>query len=135
KNEHWFSKTPYGDLELTINLSKPEKDPVAIAAEKNKKAASYPVCLLCKENVGYQGRVDHPARQNHRMIPVELNGEQWFLQFSPYVYYNEHAIVLSAKHEPMKISKAGFDRLLAFVEQFPHYFVGSNADLPIVGGS
>lgn len=135
KNEHWLSPTPYGDLEITINLSKPEKDPVAIAAEKNKQAVSYPKCLLCKENVGYSGRVDHPARQNHRIIPVELEGAQWFLQFSPYVYYNEHAIVLSGKHEPMKISKAGFNRLLAFIEQFPHYFVGSNADLPIVGGS
>ncbi|MBS4223218.1 UDP-glucose--hexose-1-phosphate uridylyltransferase [Lederbergia citrea] len=135
KNEHWYSSTPYGDLEITINLSKPEKDPVVIAAEKNNVTISYPDCLLCKENVGYAGRVDHPARQNHRIIPVDLNGNQWFLQFSPYVYYNEHAIVFSGEHEPMKISKAGFERLLAFVEQYPHYFVGSNADLPIVGGS
>ncbi|MBO0994705.1 UDP-glucose--hexose-1-phosphate uridylyltransferase [Bacillus sp. SD088] len=135
KNEHWFSPTPYGDLEITINLSKPEKDPIAISAEKTKKTFSYPKCLLCKENTGYSGRVDHPARQNHRIIPVELEGEQWYLQFSPYVYYNEHAIVFSGEHVPMKISKKGFHRLLAFVEQFPHYFVGSNADLPIVGGS
>ncbi|MCR2823003.1 UDP-glucose--hexose-1-phosphate uridylyltransferase [Lederbergia panacisoli] len=136
KNEHWFSPTPYGDLEITINLSKPEKDPVAIAANRNKKeAATYPKCLLCKENVGYAGRVDHPARQNHRIIPVNLNGEEWFLQYSPYVYYNEHAIVFSGEHRPMKISKAGFERLLAFAEQFPHYFIGSNADIPIVGGS
>ncbi|MBS4219311.1 UDP-glucose--hexose-1-phosphate uridylyltransferase [Bacillus sp. FJAT-49711] len=136
KNEHWFSPTPYGDLEITINLSKPEKDPVAIAANRNKKeAATYPKCLLCKENVGYAGRVDHPARQNHRIIPLNLNGEEWFLQFSPYVYYNEHAIVFSGEHRPMKISKAGFERLLAFADQFPHYFIGSNADIPIVGGS
>lgn len=135
KNEHWLSPTPYGDLEITINLSKPEKDPVAIAAEKNKKASSYPKCVLCKENMGYAGRVNHPARQNHRIIPVKLQGETWYLQFSPYVYYNEHAIVLSENHVPMKISKEGFLRLLDFVEQFPHYFIGSNADLPIVGGS
>ena len=135
KNEHWYAPTSYGDLEITINLSKPEKDPVAIAAERGRETFTYPECLLCKENVGYAGRVDHPARQNHRIIPVDLNDQQWYLQFSPYVYYNEHAIVFSGKHHPMKISKAGFDRLLAFVEQFPHYFVGSNADLPIVGGS
>ncbi|WP_078556711.1 UDP-glucose--hexose-1-phosphate uridylyltransferase [Bacillus alkalicellulosilyticus] len=135
KNQHWLSSTEYGNLEITINLSKPEKDPVAIAAAKNMTHSSYPTCLLCKENVGYQGRVDHPARQNHRIIPVTLNGEQWFFQFSPYVYYNEHAIIFSEKHEPMKISKKGFDRLLSFVAQFPHYFVGTNADLPIVGGS
>lgn len=135
KNQHWFSPTPYGDLEITINLSKPEKDPIAISAEKSKKTFSYPKCLLCKENMGYSGRVDHPARQNHRIIPVDLEGERWYLQFSPYVYYNEHAIVFSGEHVPMKISKRGFNRLLAFVEQFPHYFVGSNADLPIVGGS
>ncbi|HEY4552392.1 MAG TPA: UDP-glucose--hexose-1-phosphate uridylyltransferase [Bacillaceae bacterium] len=135
KNEHWYSPTPYGELEITINLSKPEKDPAAIAAERDRAAFTYPECLLCKENVGYAGRLDHPARQNHRVIPVQLNKEQWFLQFSPYVYYHEHAIVFSGEHRPMKISKAGFDRLLDFVEQFPHYFVGSNADLPIVGGS
>ncbi|MYL36484.1 UDP-glucose--hexose-1-phosphate uridylyltransferase [Halobacillus litoralis] len=135
KNKHWYSETEYGDLEITINLSKPEKDPKAIAAAKNKKADSYPDCLLCKENVGYAGRLDHPARDNHRVIPVDLEGEHWFLQYSPYVYYNEHAIVLSREHRPMKISKEGFDRLLDFVDQLPHYFVGSNADLPIVGGS
>ncbi|MCM3111807.1 UDP-glucose--hexose-1-phosphate uridylyltransferase [Lederbergia lenta] len=135
KNEHWYAETPYGDLEITINLSKPEKDPVAIAAEKDKVKIAYPDCLLCKENVGYAGRVDHPSRQNHRIIPVTLNEEQWYLQFSPYVYYNEHAIVFSGEHEPMRISKLGFQRLLDFVDQYPHYFVGSNADLPIVGGS
>jgi UDPglucose--hexose-1-phosphate uridylyltransferase len=135
KNEQWLVPTKYGDLEITINLSKPEKDPKAIMAAKNMKEISYPKCLLCKENAGYAGRVNHPARQNHRIIPVQLNQEQWFLQFSPYVYYNEHAIVLSAEHKPMKIDKETFSRLLQFVDQFPHYFLGSNADLPIVGGS
>lgn len=135
KNKHWYSETEYGALEITINLSKPEKDPQAIAAAKSLKQADYPLCLLCKENVGYQGRVNHPARQNHRIIPVTLQGEQWYIQYSPYVYYNEHAIVFSGEHTPMKISEQGFDRLLAFVEQYPHYFVGTNADLPIVGGS
>ncbi|UOQ94844.1 UDP-glucose--hexose-1-phosphate uridylyltransferase [Halobacillus shinanisalinarum] len=135
KNVHWYSPTSYGDLEITINLSKPEKDPKAIEAAKAKGPVSYPKCLLCKENVGYAGRMDHPARQNHRIIPMELQEERWFLQYSPYVYYNEHAIVFSGEHRPMKISWAGFERLLHFVEQLPHYFVGSNADLPIVGGS
>jgi UDPglucose--hexose-1-phosphate uridylyltransferase len=135
KNEAWLAPTEYGDLEITINLSKPEKDPKAIAAAKNMKQSFYPKCLLCKENAGYAGRVNHPARQNHRIIPVELNNEQWFLQFSPYVYYNEHAIVLAGEHVPMKISKETFVRLLEFVDRFPHYFLGSNADLPIVGGS
>ncbi|SFJ50645.1 UDPglucose--hexose-1-phosphate uridylyltransferase [Halobacillus dabanensis] len=135
KNVHWHSHTTYGNLEITINLSKPEKDPKAIAAAKANTTISYPRCLLCKENVGYAGRLDHPARQNHRLIPMELAGEEWYLQYSPYVYYNEHAIVLSREHRPIKISKEGFDRLLHFVELFPHYFVGSNADLPIVGGS
>ncbi|WP_078410217.1 UDP-glucose--hexose-1-phosphate uridylyltransferase [Priestia abyssalis] len=135
KNEQWLARTEYGDLEITINLSKPEKDPKAIAAAKNMKQSSYPKCLLCKENAGYAGRVNHPARQNHRIISVQLNDEQWFLQFSPYVYYNEHAIVFSAEHTPMKISKETFARLLQFVDQFSHYFLGSNADLPIVGGS
>jgi UDPglucose--hexose-1-phosphate uridylyltransferase len=135
KNEEWLASTPYGNLEITINLSKPEKDPKAIAAAKAVKTSSYPNCLLCKENAGYAGRVNHPARQNHRIIPFELNEEQWFLQFSPYVYYNEHAIVLAGEHVPMKISKETFVRLLEFVERFPHYFLGSNADLPIVGGS
>ncbi|TDL32939.1 UDP-glucose--hexose-1-phosphate uridylyltransferase [Jeotgalibacillus sp. S-D1] len=135
KNEHWYSETEYGNLEITINLSKPEKDPTTIAAEKLAKAVSYPLCLLCKENVGYAGRINHPARTSHRVIPVTLSDENWFLQYSPYVYYNEHAIVFSADHRPMKIEKEGFGRLLHFVDQFPHYFVGSNADLPIVGGS
>jgi UDPglucose--hexose-1-phosphate uridylyltransferase len=135
KNEHWYSPTDYGDIEITINLSKPEKDPKAIEASKNMKSSSYPDCLLCKENVGYAGRLNHPARQNLRVIPFEIGNETWNIQFSPYVYYNEHAIVFLDKHEPMKISKRTFDRLLEFVEKFPHYFVGSNADLPIVGGS
>lgn len=135
KNEHWFSKTEYGDIEITINLSKPEKDPKEIEAAKTLTASSYPECLLCKENLGYAGRVNHPARQNLRMIPIELTNEQWFLQFSPYVYYNEHAIVVKGEHHPMKISLETFERLLEFIEIFPHYFLGSNADLPIVGGS
>ncbi|RSK26239.1 UDP-glucose--hexose-1-phosphate uridylyltransferase [Bacillus sp. HMF5848] len=135
KNEHWFADTNYGQIEITINLSKPEKDPKEIAAAKQIKNSSYPECLLCKENVGYAGRLNHPARQNLRTIPVDLDGEKWHLQFSPYVYYNEHAIVLKDSHEPMKISKRTFERLLAFTSIFPHYFLGSNADLPIVGGS
>ncbi|SIS42324.1 UDP-glucose--hexose-1-phosphate uridylyltransferase [Salimicrobium flavidum] len=136
KNKEWISETAYGNMEITINLSKPEKDPKAIAAARlTGEDEKYPKCLLCKENVGYAGRLDHPARDNHRIVPVELEGEEWFFQYSPYVYYGEHAIVLSREHRPMKISRDGFDRLLGFVEQFPHYFVGSNADLPIVGGS
>jgi UDPglucose--hexose-1-phosphate uridylyltransferase len=135
KNEHWFASTDYGQLEITINLSKPEKDPKAIAAAKSIKQSSYPKCLLCKENVGYQGRVNHPARQNLRTIPIHLDDEIWHLQFSPYVYYNEHAIVFLEEHNPMKITKRTFERLLEFVEKLPHYFLGSNADLPIVGGS
>ena len=135
KNEHWYSPTEYGDMEITINLSKPEKDPKAIAAAKLLKESSYPKCLLCKENVGYAGRVNHPARQNLRTIPVTLNDEGWYLQYSPYVYYHEHSILFRGDHVPMKISKQTFTRLLAFVHQYPHYFVGSNADLPIVGGS
>ncbi|TCN16404.1 UDPglucose--hexose-1-phosphate uridylyltransferase [Bacillus sp. BK006] len=135
KNEQWLVSTEYGDLEITINLSKPEKDPEAIIAAKNIKQTSYPKCLLCKENAGYSGRINYSARQNHRIIPVELNKEQWFLQFSPYVYYNQHAIVFSGDHRPMKISRKTIERLLEFVHQFPHYFLGSNADLPIVGGS
>ena len=131
----WVTSTEYGDIDITINLSKPEKDPKAIAAALKMKQNSYPMCMLCPENVGYAGRVNHPARQNHRIIPVDLNGEEWCLQYSPYVYYNEHCILLNSKHVPMKISKDGFKRLFAFVEKFPHYFVGSNADLPIVGGS
>lgn len=135
KNEHWYSETEYGNLEITINLSKPEKDPKAIAAAKVLKQSSYPKCLLCKENVGYQGRINHPARQNHRIIPVTLNNQQWYFQYSPYVYYNEHAIIFSKEHIPMQISKKSFEKLLSFVELYPHYFVGTNADLPIVGGS
>ncbi|WP_347862296.1 UDP-glucose--hexose-1-phosphate uridylyltransferase [Salimicrobium sp. PL1-032A] len=136
KNKKWFSETEYGRMEITINLSKPEKDPKAIAAARNEQEEeTYPKCLLCKENVGYAGRLDHPARDNHRIIPMDLEGEEWFFQYSPYVYYQEHAIVLSRSHRPMKISGQGFDRLLGFIEQMPHYFIGSNADLPIVGGS
>lgn len=135
KNESWFTETEYGNLEITINLSKPEKDPKEIAAAKHAKQANYPKCLLCKENVGFAGRVNHPARQNLRTIPLQLGDENWHLQFSPYVYYNEHAIVFKEKHEPMKITKNTFERLLKFVKKFPHYFLGSNADLPIVGGS
>ena len=131
----WVTRTPYGDLDITINLSKPEKDPRAIAAAKAAPQSGYPKCLLCKENEGYAGRLNHPARQNHRVIPVTINGEDWFLQYSPYVYYNEHCIVFNGRHTPMKIEKATFRKLLDFVKQFPHYFVGSNADLPIVGGS
>ena len=135
QNITWKTATEYGDIDITINLSKPEKDPKAIAAAKNMKSSSYPKCLLCKENVGYAGRVNHPARQNLRIIPFTLQDEEWNLQYSPYSYYNEHCIVLSSKHEPMLINKNTFDRNLEFVEKFPHYFIGSNADLPIVGGS
>ncbi|MCI6254274.1 UDP-glucose--hexose-1-phosphate uridylyltransferase [Eubacterium coprostanoligenes] len=131
----WITKTEYGDIDITINLSKPEKDPKAIAAALKMKATSYPKCLLCKENEGYMGRINHPARQNHRIIPMTLGGESFFMQYSPYVYYNEHCIVFNAEHTPMKIDKSAFAKLLDFVEKFPHYFVGSNADLPIVGGS
>ena len=131
----WQAATAYGDMDITINLSKPEKDPRAIAAAKAAPQSGYPKCLLCKENEGYAGRINHPARQNHRVIPVTINGEDWFLQYSPYVYYNEHCIVFNGRHTPMKIEKATFRKLLDFVKQFPHYFVGSNADLPIVGGS
>ncbi|RNA68510.1 UDP-glucose--hexose-1-phosphate uridylyltransferase [Alteribacter keqinensis] len=135
KNQSWLTETEYGNMEITINLSKPEKDPKEIAKAKQIKGADYPKCLLCKENVGYAGRLNHPARQNLRTIPVKLNDEGWQIQFSPYVYYNEHAIVLNDNHTPMKISKDTFKRLLSFVDQYPHYFIGSNADLPIVGGS
>ena len=131
----WVTKTPYGDLDITINLSKPEKDPKAIAAAKLAKQSGYPKCLLCRENEGYAGRVNHPARQNHRIIPVTINGSQWGFQYSPYVYYNEHCIVFNSQHVPMRIEHATFCKLFDFVKQFPHYFVGSNADLPIVGGS
>ena len=135
KDQKWVTKTPYGDLDITINLSKPEKDPKAIAAAKNAKQAGYPKCLLCIENEGYAGRVNHPARQNHRIIPVTINDSRWGFQYSPYVYYNEHCIVFNSQHVPMKIEHATFCKLFDFVKQFPHYFVGSNADLPIVGGS
>lgn len=135
KNLEWTSPTLYGDLELTINLSKPEKDPKAIAAAKNIKSSSYPKCLLCRENEGYFGTLNHPARQNLRLIPITLSNEDWFIQYSPYVYYNEHSIIFSSKHVPMKISRSSIEKLLDFTEQYPHYFVGSNADLPIVGGS
>lgn len=131
----WITKTEYGDIDITINLSKPEKDPKAIAAALKMKTTSYPKCALCKENEGYMGRVNHPARQNHRIIPMTLGGDNFYLQYSPYVYYNEHCIVFNAEHTPMKIDRAAFVKLLDFVEKFPHYFVGSNADLPIVGGS
>lgn len=135
KDLKWKTATEYGDIDITINLSKPEKDPKAIAAAKNLPSSSYPKCLLCKENEGYSGRINHPARQNHRIIPITLNNEKWFFQYSPYVYYNEHCIIFKSEHEPMKISKESFIRLLDFTERFPHYFIGSNADLPIVGGS
>ena len=135
KDMKWVAPTAYGDLDITINLSKPEKDPKAIAAAKNAKQSGYPKCLLCMENEGYAGRVNHPARQNHRIIPVTINDSQWGFQYSPYVYYNEHCIVFNSQHVPMKIEKATFQKLFDFVKQFPHYFVGSNADLPIVGGS
>ena len=135
KDKKWVDPTKYGDLDITINLSKPEKDPKAIAAAKNTKQSGYPKCLLCRENEGYAGRVNHPARQNHRIIPVIINDSQWGFQYSPYVYYNEHCIVFNSQHVPMKIERATFCKLFDFVKQFPHYFVGSNADLPIVGGS
>ena len=131
----WVTKTEYGDIDITINLSKPEKDPKAIAAAKNTKQSSYPQCQLCYENVGYAGRINHPARQNHRVIPITINNQDWSFQYSPYVYYNEHCIVFNNQHTPMKIDKAVFRKLFDFVKLFPHYFVGSNADLPIVGGS
>ncbi len=131
----WITKTEYGDIDITINLSKPEKDPKAIAAALKMKAASYPKCLLCKENEGYAGRINHPARQNHRIIPMTLANTPFFMQYSPYVYYNEHCIVFNAEHTPMKIERGAFEKLLDFIELFPHYFIGSNADLPIVGGS
>lgn len=131
----WTAPTGYGDLDITINLSKPEKDPKAIAAARDLPASEYPKCQLCAENEGYAGRVNHPARQNHRIVPIKINGSDWFLQYSPYVYYNEHCICFNRNHTPMKIDRACFAKLMDFVGQFPHYFVGSNADLPIVGGS
>lgn len=135
KDRMWTAPTPYGDLVITINLSKPEKDPKAIVAAKNAPQSGYPKCALCRENEGYLGSANQAARGNHRLIPLELGGEPWFLQYSPYVYYNEHCIVLSHEHRPMKVSRQSISRLLEFVTFLPHYFVGSNADLPIVGGS
>ena len=135
KDLRWKVPSPYGEIDITINLSKPEKDPKAIAAAKLQKQSGYPKCLLCPENEGFAGSLTKPARQNHRIIPVTLAGEEWYLQYSPYVYYNEHCIVLSKEHRPMKIDRKTFERMLDFVTLFPHYFIGSNADLPIVGGS
>ena len=135
KDLRWKTKTDYGDLDITINLSKPEKDPKAIAAAKSAPQSGYPKCQLCPENEGYAGRMNHPARENHRIVPITVAGANWFLQYSPYVYYNEHCIVFNAAHTPMVIDKSAFAKLLDFVTLFPHYFVGSNADLPIVGGS
>lgn len=135
KDVKWVTNTEYGELDITINLSKPEKDPKAIAAAKNAAQSGYPKCLLCRENEGYAGRINHPARQNHRVIPLKINNQDWCLQYSPYVYYNEHCIVFNSEHTPMQINRDTFKKLLDFVAIFPHYFVGSNADLPIVGGS
>ena len=135
KDLKWKTATPYGELDITINLSKPEKDPKAIAAAKNAPQSGYPKCMLCKENVGYAGRLSHPARQNLRTIPLRINGSDWMMQYSPYVYYNEHCICFNCAHTPMSINHETFGKLLDFVEYLPHYFVGSNADLPIVGGS
>ena len=135
KDQKWKDDSEYGEIDHTINLSKPEKDPKAIAAARNSKTAAYPKCQLCMENEGYAGRVNHPARENHRIIPITINGSRWGFQYSPYVYYNEHCIVLNGEHVPMKIDRAAFMKLFDFVRQFPHYFLGSNADLPIVGGS
>ncbi len=135
KDMRWKYASDYGEMDITINLSKPEKDPKAIAAAKNAPQTAYPKCQLCRENEGYAGRLNHPARANHRIIPITVCGEDWCLQYSPYVYYNEHCIVFNSKHVPMKIDRSAFEKLLDFVKDFPHYFVGSNADLPIVGGS
>ncbi len=135
RDMRWKYASGFGEMDITINLSKPEKDPKAIAAAKNAPQSSYPKCQLCKENEGYAGRMNHPARANHRIIPITMGGKDWCLQYSPYVYYNEHCIVFNAEHIPMKIDKSAFRKLLDFVTLFPHYFVGSNADLPIVGGS
>lgn len=135
KDVKWKTRTEYGEMDITINLSKPEKDPKAIAAARNAPSSSYPACLLCKENVGYAGRINHAARQNHRIIPLRLSGKEWGLQYSPYGYYNEHCIVFSSTHTPMQINRETFMNLFDFVKLFPHYTIGSNADLPIVGGS
>ena len=135
KDMRWKYASEYGEMDITINLSKPEKDPKAIAAAKNAPQNAYPKCQLCVENEGYAGRMNHPARANHRIIPIDICGQDWRLQYSPYVYYNEHCIVFNSQHVPMKIDEGAFEKLLDFVRVFPHYFVGSNADLPIVGGS
>ena len=135
KDMKWTVDSPYGVIDITVNLSKPEKDPKAIAAAKAAKASSYPKCQLCVENEGYAGRVNHPARENHRIIPIVVNDSKWGFQYSPYVYYNEHCIVFNGEHTPMKIERATFVKLFDFIKLFPHYFLGSNADLPIVGGS
>ena len=135
RDMRWKFESEYGPMDITINLSKPEKDPKAIAAAKNAPQSSYPKCQLCRENEGYAGRMNHPARENHRIIPITVANSDWCLQYSPYVYYNEHCIVFNAQHIPMKIDRSAFEKLLDFVTAFPHYFVGSNADLPIVGGS
>ena len=135
KDLKWIVNTEYGDLEITINRSKPEKDPRDIAAAKSAPQSGYPKCMLCRENEGYAGRLNHPARQNHRIIPITIAGTDWFMQYSPYVYYNEHCIAFNSLHTPMKVDKAAFKKLFDFIKLFPHYFVGSNADLPIVGGS
>lgn len=135
KDQKWKISSDYGEIDITINLSKPEKDPKAIAAARNAKASAYPKCQLCMENEGYVGRLNHPARENHRIIPITINDSKWGFQYSPYVYYNEHCIVFNGQHVPMKIDRAAFIKLFDFVKQFPHYFLGSNADLPIVGGS
>jgi UDPglucose--hexose-1-phosphate uridylyltransferase len=135
KNMHWQVDSGYGTMDITVNLSKPEKDPKAIAMGQHQKQSGYPKCLLCYENVGYSGHVNHPARQSHRVIPLNLQNESWYLQYSPYVYFNEHSIVFKKEHDPMAITATTFERLLDFVDLFPHYFIGSNADLPIVGGS
>lgn len=135
KDVKWVAKTEYGDMDITINLSKPEKDPKAIAAAKLMKQSSYPKCQLCVENEGYSGRINHPARANHRIIPITICGQDWGFQYSPYVYFNEHCIVLNRKHEPMTICREAFEKLFDFIRQFPHYVIASNADLPIVGGS
>lgn len=135
KDQKWTVETKYGTLDITINLSKPEKDPKSIVAARNAQASTYPKCLLCMENEGYSGHINHPARENHRIIPLTINDSLWGFQYSPYVYYNEHCIVFNGKHIPMKIDKNTFRKLFDFVKMFPHYFLGSNADLPIVGGS
>lgn len=135
KDIKWVVNSEYGEIEITINRSKPEKDPKAIAAAKFQKQSSYPKCQLCIENEGYGGRVNHPARQNHRIIPIDICGKQWGFQYSPYVYYNEHCIVFNSEHVPMVIDKSAFAKLLDFITHFNHYIIGSNADLPIVGGS